>query len=198
VYCSIIITPIQRQSMEQTIELALLENNDGQIEGIKSNPRSINESDFIKLKQSIKDYPDMLELRELLVVLHNDKYVVIGGNQRLRALRDLGYKEAHCKVIPSHITSDTINAIIIKDNISNGEWDWEMLANAWDYDDLVEWGIDLPDDWYIEDKQDNENNKQALLIDKLFIKIECEDEAHYIQLENEFKKRNLKYKFCHE
>jgi DNA modification methylase len=129
----------------QQIELAKLETNKGQVEGIKKNPRNIRQEDFEKLKKSISERPDMLSLRELIVYPNGDKFVVICGNMRLRALRELKYKTAPCKVIPPEISKDDINAILILDNSQFGEWDYDLLANEWDYDLLDGWCIDIPD-----------------------------------------------------
>lgn len=133
------------------INITLLQNNTGQIDGIKNNPRTIDASSYAKLKQSITDYPDMLHLRELLVIPHGDNYVVIAGNQRLRALKELGYKEAYCKILHKDTSHDFINAVIIKDNVDLGSWDYDMLANEWEEMELIEWGVDLPDSWDVED-----------------------------------------------
>ena len=129
------------------IELSKLEPNEGQIEGIKPNPRGLRDGDFDKLKKSIKEQPNMLALRELIVYPNGDKFVVICGNMRLRALKALKYKTAPCKIIPPEITKDEINAVLILDNSQFGDWDWDMLANEWNAADLSDWGVDFPQDW---------------------------------------------------
>ena len=114
------------------------------ISAIKSNPnnpRLIKDEKFAKLVQSIREFPEMLSLRPIVV---NDDMVVLGGNMRLKAC-----KEAGLKMVPiikaSDLTDDQQRQFIIKDNVGFGEWDWEMLANEWDADKLGEWGLDLPD-----------------------------------------------------
>ena len=114
------------------------------ISAIKSNPnnpRLIKDEKFAKLVQSIREFPEMLRLRPIVV---NDDMIVLGGNMRLKAC-----KEAGLKVVPiikaSDLTEDQQRQFIIKDNVGFGEWDWEMLANEWDADKLGEWGLDLPD-----------------------------------------------------
>jgi DNA modification methylase len=106
-----------------------------------NNPRTIKDDKFAKLVQSIREFPEMLRLRPIVV---NDDMVVLGGNMRLKAC-----KEAGLKVVPiikaSDLTEDQQRQFIIKDNVGFGEWDWEMLANEWDADKLGEWGLDLPD-----------------------------------------------------
>lgn len=98
--------------MIQDIKLYLLENNTGQIPGVKENPRDLTGDGFAKAKQSIKDFPEMLEVRTLVAVKHEDRFVVIGGNQRLRAMRDLDHDTAPVMVVDWPV--DKINEFIIK------------------------------------------------------------------------------------
>ena len=86
--------------------IAQLEENKGQIDGLPANPRNIQPDKLAKLKRSILDNPEMLQLRGILVYPHGDKYIVIGGNMRLRAMVELGMTSAPCVVIPSHVTAD--------------------------------------------------------------------------------------------
>lgn len=113
------------------------------IKDIKSNPnnpRVIKDDKFHKLCESIKAFPKMLELRPIVV---NDDMVVLGGNMRLKALKHLGLTEAPV-IKASELTEDQQRQFIIKDNAGFGEWDWEMLANEWDVEELEQWGIDVP------------------------------------------------------
>ena len=127
------------------LSIAQLEENKGQIAGLPANPRNIQPDKLAKLKRSILDNPEMLQLRGILVYPHGDKYIVIGGNMRLRAMVDLGMTSAPCVVIPSHVTADKLRAYTILDNSSMGEWDWQALQLEWDTAQLDNWGIDLPD-----------------------------------------------------
>ena len=127
------------------LPIAQLEENKGQIDGLPANPRNIQPDKLAKLKRSILDNPEMLQLRGILVYPHGDKYVVIGGNMRLRAMVELGMTSAPCVVIPSHVTADKLRAYTILDNSSMGEWDWQALQLEWDTAQLDDWGIDLPD-----------------------------------------------------
>ena len=131
--------------MIQDIKLHLLENNTGQVPGVKENPRDLTGDGFAKAKQSIKDFPEMLEVRTLVAVKHGDRFVVIGGNQRLRAMRDLDYDTAPVMVVDWPV--DKINEFIIKDNVEYGIWNFDLLANEWDAELLVEWGMNLPVDF---------------------------------------------------
>jgi 16S rRNA G966 N2-methylase RsmD len=101
----------------------------------------------VQLKQSIKDDPEMLELREVIAVDYNGELVVIAGNMRLNACLELGIKEVPCKILPQDTPVDKLKAITIKDNIGYGEHDWDALANEWDVEELAHWGLDLPLDF---------------------------------------------------
>lgn len=127
----------------QDIKLYQLRNNAGQIEGLPGNPRLIKDDRFKKLVKSLQDDPEMLSLRELIVFPHNDTFVVIGGNMRLKALRELGYTEAPCKVLPADTHIEKLKAIALKDNSSFGDYDYEALANEWDAQLLADCGIEV-------------------------------------------------------
>lgn len=129
------------------LKISKLKNNSGQIAGVKKNPRIQDDSKFQKLKKSLQDFPEMLELRELVVYPLNGDYIVVGGNMRLKALKELGEKEAVCKVLPDNFPLEKINEFIIKDNVSFGLWDGAELSE-WDAELLNEWGYEVPD-WEI-------------------------------------------------
>lgn len=126
------------------IPLSKLVANTGQIEGLPKNPRSIRDEKFAKLVQSLKDDPEMLDLRELLVYPLEKKFVVIGGNMRLLAMRDLGFKDAPCKVLDKDTPAQKLRAYAIKDNVGYGDHDWDALSSEWDAAELEDWGMDLP------------------------------------------------------
>lgn len=106
-----------------------------------NNPRNIKDEKFAKLVQSIKDFPEMLELRPIIV---NDDMVVLGGNMRLKACKEAGLKEVPV-IKASSLSEDQQKEFIIKDNVGFGDWDWDMLANEWDTDELQTWGLDIPE-----------------------------------------------------
>lgn len=109
-----------------------------------SNPRVMRDEKFAKLKKSIQDFPDMLNYRTLVAVTDTDgKFMVLGGNMRLRAMQDLGIKTAPV-MLADHWTEEQRREFIIKDNVGFGEHDWDQLANEWNADDLSDWGLDLP------------------------------------------------------
>ena len=139
------------------LPLADLETNTGQVEGLPQNPRLIKDEKFKKLKKSIEDNPEMLALRELLVYpIGGGKYIIIGGNMRYAAMKELGYKDAPCKVIPEETSVENLRAYTIKDNSGFGEWDMDMLANEWDLDLLDAWGVDIPADFGPQEDDDEE------------------------------------------
>jgi DNA modification methylase len=105
-----------------------------------NNPRVIKDDKFEKLVKSIKEFPKMLEIRPIVV---NDDMIVLGGNMRLKACKAAGLKEVPI-IKASELTDDEQRQFIIKDNVSGGEWDWDMLANEWDAEELQEWGLDVP------------------------------------------------------
>ena len=111
----------------------------GTIKNNPNNPRVIKDDKFKKLVQSIKDLPEMAEVRPVVV---NTDMVVLGGNMRLKAMREAGWKDVPIQVVDWD--EDKQRQFIIKDNVSGGEWDWDMLANEWDTEELQEWGLDLP------------------------------------------------------
>lgn len=117
-----------------------------------NNPRICRDEKFAKLVQSIRDFPEMLRLRPIVV---NDDMIVLGGNQRLRAS-----KQAGLKIVPiikaSDLTEDQQREFIIRDNASSGDWDWDALANEWDDVKLNDWGLDVPK---FDDGSDDETDK---------------------------------------
>lgn len=114
------------------------------ISDIKSNPnnpRVIKDDKFGKLVKSIKEFPKMLDIRPIVV---NSDMIVLGGNMRLKACKEAGIKEVPI-IFADDLTEEQQREFIIKDNVGFGEWDWEMLANEWDNEQLDEWGLDMPD-----------------------------------------------------
>lgn len=158
---------------QELINVSLIEANEGQIEGVPSNPRTISKDKMEALKRSIQNLPDMLSMRELLVYPLNGKYIVLGGNMRYRACLSLGYKEVPCKVIPESIPSEKLRAIVIQDNNPYGQTDWDMLANEWDMDELKDWSMDLPEDWDVPTENDKEADEDDFDDNKDYIEIRC-------------------------
>jgi site-specific DNA-methyltransferase (adenine-specific) len=114
------------------------------IKANSKNPRVIKDDKFKKLVKSIQDFPEMLEKRPLVCFTDVDgKYVVLGGNMRLKAAQEVGLKELPI-VLADDWTQEQRDEFLIKDNVGFGEWDWDQLANEWDAGKLDEWGLDVP------------------------------------------------------
>ena len=116
------------------------------------NPRTIKDDKFEKLKQSIQEFPDMLNKRPLVCFTDKDgKYVVLGGNMRLKASKEIGLKELPI-MLADEWTEEQKAEFLIKDNVGFGEWDWDQLTSEWDIDKLDEWGLDMPVDFTIAEE----------------------------------------------
>lgn len=127
------------------LPMSAIEINNGQLKGLPKNPRLIKDGKYDKLKESITNYPEMLAWRSLLVYpLDNGKYIIVGGNMRYRAMKELGHNEAPVFIIPKETPIEKIKAYTILDNNGFGKWDWDLLANEWDEVQLMDWGVDLP------------------------------------------------------
>jgi len=107
-----------------------------------TNPRIIKDDKFKKLVKSIQEFPQMLELRPIVV---DSNMVVLGGNMRLKACIAAGLKEVPI-IVADQLTDEQKGEFIIKDNVGFGEWDWDLLANEWDVEALEDWGLELPFD----------------------------------------------------
>tara|TARA_R110000787_G_scaffold11249_4_gene37564 strand:+ start:242 stop:817 length:576 start_codon:yes stop_codon:yes gene_type:complete len=111
------------------------------------NPRTIKKDKFEKLVKSIKEFPEMLELRPIVV---NSNMDIIGGNMRFKACQEIGLKEVYI-IKAENLTKEQVQQFVIKDNVGFGEWDWDILANTWDTKELAEWGMDV---WQPEEDVD--------------------------------------------
>lgn len=144
-----------------------------------NNPRLIKDDKFAKLVQSVTEFPEMLEIRPIVV---NSEMVVLGGNMRLKACKEAKIKELTV-IIADNLTEEQQREFLIKDNVSGGEWDWNLLANEWDAEQLTDWGLDIPDFSIGEQLEQKDLSSE---IDNLFrIEIICKDEE---QQENTYNK----------
>lgn len=135
------------------------------------NPRLIKDDKFKKLVKSIQEFPQMLELRPIVVDENN---IILGGNMRYKACIEAGLKEIYI-LKAEDLTEQQKDEFIVKDNVGFGEWDWDILANEWDTDKLTDWGLDLP----IFKDDENELKDLSSTIDNLYrIEIICKDEEH--------------------
>jgi hypothetical protein len=134
--------------MQKTVKISEVKVN-------PNNPRLIKDDKFKKLVQSVKDFPEMLDIRPIVV---NKDMIILGGNMRFKACKEAGLKEV--PIIITDLTEEQQKEFLIKDNVSGGEWDWDILANEWNTDDLENWGLDLPifennDVYEIEPEEDD-------------------------------------------
>lgn len=123
------------------LKITQLAQNKGQIAGLPANPRQWKKADVERLAKSIEETPELLEARPIIVMPHEGKYIVLGGNLRLAALKHLGRKDVPVYVLPEDTPTDKQKEIVIKDNGSFGEWDYDVLANEWDDLPLADWGV---------------------------------------------------------
>ena len=136
------------------------------IKANSKNPRVIKDEKFRKLVQSIREFPDMLNKRPLICFTDVDKkYVVLGGNMRLKAAQEIGLKEMPI-ILADDWTQEQKDEFLIKDNVGFGEWNWDDLANEWDADLLDNWGLDIPNfdtEPFGDDLIGEEKNKPATM-----------------------------------
>ena len=149
-----------------------------------NNPRIIKDDKFAKLVKSINEFPQMLNLRPIVV---NDDMVVLGGNMRLKACKEAGLKEIPI-IKASELTEQQQKEFIVKDNVGYGEWDWDDLANNWDVDELTEWGLDIPG-FKIEEEKEMEDLSDKLK-SEFKIEIICKDETEQEQTYNKLIEQN--------
>lgn len=127
------------------LSISLLDFNKGQLQGLPKNPRFFRDYRYEAMKKSIEESPEMLELRELIVFPYSEgRYIVVCGNLRLRACKELGYKELPCKILNESTDVRKLREYATKDNVNFGENDMDIMANDWDKSELVGWGVELP------------------------------------------------------
>ena len=150
------------------------------IKDIKSNPnnpRLIKDERFDKLKKSIKEFPKMMALRPMVI---NKDNIVLGGNMRLKALKELGYTELPDEWVKraEDLTDEEARRFIIADNVGFGEHDWEILANEWDVDKLNDWGLYVP---FTDDEVEEMSNPNNIDTENIFA-TELDSESNYLVL----------------
>ncbi|CAN5507370.1 hypothetical protein BH10ACI2_BH10ACI2_04150 [soil metagenome] len=167
------------------LSIAEICTNDGQIPGLPKNPRFIRDARFAKLKKSITDFPEMLELREVVVFPFEGTYVCIGGNMRYLACVDLGYKEIPAKVLPADFPIEKLREFAIKDNVPFGEDDVDVLANEWTDFPLEDWGIELPSiDEFSPNLEPTADTRKISAED--IVKTKAELDEHYAESRHEY------------
>jgi ParB-like chromosome segregation protein Spo0J len=149
-----------------------------------NNPRLIKDDKFKKLVKSLESFPEMMEKRPIVCVTDVDgKLYPLGGNMRLKALKELKYKDIPDSwvTMADEWTEEQRREFLIKDNVGFGEWDWDMIANEWDAEQVEEWGLDVPE-------MIGESNEQKDLSDDLKetfeVIVSCIDEKNQEQVYN--------------
>ena len=158
--------------------------NINEIKTNPNNPRIIKDDKFKKLVKSIQDFPQMLELRPIVI---DEKNVVLGGNMRLKACIEAGLKDVPVKQA-KELTEEQKKEFIVKDNLGYGEWDWDDLANNWNVEDLTEWGLDIPNFDIIEEQEIKDLSDK--LKSEFKIEIICKDEEEQEKTYNKLIEQN--------
>jgi len=122
-----------------------------------NNPRTIKTSQLTNLKKSIMEFPDMLKLRPIVI---DEENIVIGGNMRLRALKELNYTDVPFIQV-SGLDEEQKKEFVIKDNLNYGDWDWEQIQIEWDLTEIGDWGLEVPE-WVMDDDKEPEIDKDTL------------------------------------
>ena len=151
-----------------------------------NNPRIISKESFKKLLKSLKEFPSMLKIRPLVLDENN---VVLGGNMRLKALKELGVKEISV-VFAKDWTEEQKKEFIIKDNIGFGDWNWADLEENWDFDELTDWGLNCG----FDNTNGEEDEKTLEDTKELEVVVEMENEQEQEELFNELMERGYKVK----
>lgn len=191
--------------VKERINLSCLELNEGQIVGIPKNPRYLKGEEHDKLKKSLKDSPELLQYKPLMVyAIEDGKFVVICGNMRLRICQELhnegveGFDALPCFVLNKDVPIAKIKEYAIKDNVQAGNWDWDELANGdWEVDDLQDWGIDCSflteseDADNLEKKEKEEKDYSDEIVSEYKLEVDCKNEETLQALYEELTGREL-------
>ena len=160
-----------------------------QIKNNENNPRIIKDYKFKQLVKSIKEFPEMLKLRPIVV---NSEMIVLGGNMRLKACKEAGLKEVWV-LKADELTEEQQREFIVKDNVGFGEWDWDVLANEWNNQQLEDWGLDLilTDDDLEEMKNPNNIDTENIFATELdmqsnYVVLKFDTDIDWIQAKSVF------------
>lgn len=152
------------------------------------NPRTISKQRMDMLVESIKDNPDYFEARPIICSDRTGKLVIIAGNQRLRAAGMAGLSEV--PVVTIHgLSEEREREITIRDNVELGEWDFDLLANDWDVEDLQNWGVDV-----LKKNDDIKDLSEELNFNDYVVEIKCQNEEEQEKLFNEMTQRGYECK----
>ena len=191
--------------VKERINLSCLELNEGQIVGIPKNPRYLKGEEHDKLKKSLKDSPELLQYKPLMVyAIEGGKFVVICGNMRLRICQELhnegaeGFDALPCFVLNKDVPIAKIKEYAIKDNVQAGNWDWDELANGdWEVEELQDWGVDCSflteteDADNLEKKEKEEKDYSDEIVSEYKLEVDCKNEETLQALYEELTGREL-------
>ena len=187
------------------IDIKCLELNEGQIVGIPKNPRYLKGEEHDKLKKSLKDSPELLQYKPLMVyAIEDNKFVVICGNMRLRICQELhnegmeSFDTLPCFVLDKDVPIAKIKEYAIKDNVQAGNWDWDELANGdWEVEELQDWGVDCSflteskDADNLEEKGKEEKDYSEEIVTEYKLEVDCKNEETLQALYEELTGREL-------
>lgn len=191
--------------VKERINLSCLELNEGQIVGIPKNPRYLKGEEHDKLKKSLKNSPELLQYKPLMVyAIEGGKFVVICGNMRLRICQELhnegveAFEALPCFVLNKDVPIAKIKEYAIKDNVQAGNWDWDELANGdWEVEDLQDWGVDCSflteseDADNLEKKEKEEKDYSDEIVSEYKLEVDCKNEETLQALYEELTGREL-------
>lgn len=146
------------------IGVNVIDVNNGQIDGLQRNPRTITKADITKIANSIKETPELFDIRPCIVYPLGGRFVLIGGNLRFLGAVQLKYKTIPCVVLSADTPVEKLREIVIKDNGSFGAWDYDLLANEWNDVPLTDWGVDV---WETPAVPDHEETEQPAPVETL-------------------------------
>lgn len=149
-----------------------------------NNPRLIKDDKFKKLVKSIKEFPEMLEIRPIVV---NKDMIVLGGNMRLKACQEAGIKKIPV-IIADNLSEEQQREFLIKDNVLGGEWDWDILANEWNGEQLEEWGLDLK---FSNNELEEELPEEKTYLPTFKFEVQCDTEASKNKIMAELMQRGI-------
>lgn len=144
----------------EKVNISRLKSNRGQVSGLPKNPRVIRDSRFACLVRSLKEDPEMLQIREIVAYDNGGELVVIMGNQRFRALQELGIKEIEIKILPEGTPLNKLRRYVAKDNFSFGDYDFKALEEDWDCEELEDWGMEWPEAGGLHRKKEEDDEEK--------------------------------------
>lgn len=164
-----------------------------ELKKLPNNPRVIKDKQFQTLCDSIKNNIDYFEARPLILSNRTGELIIIAGNQRFAAAKELAFKEVPTYLL-ENLSEEREKEIIIRDNISNGDWDMDLLGNNFDLNDLNEWGLEIPGIDVDELPELPEQDLSDSLESRYVLEIECDSQAEQDILYNRFMEEKLKVK----